>query len=232
MREYRAESERTPPVFPFEWRELPVGVCVELLQLVNNLRPVAEFEYTRLSQERLRSILERLSQYGFSVVHKNLEDERTCYFVSKFLPLAEEAALLVRRDGSVVDHHRFGQLMGFPETAIQAFLKGRQALLTSIEAEEKLGFEEIMFAFRLSREHYEEEIEYLRKCNRCLLEQAPFLIDDLLAPHDAARYKEEVKRFVYGSRFQDSHHDSSSNRNAFRESEAEIHDDKRRRGGG
>jgi hypothetical protein len=168
---------------------------IELLQLVNGLRSVAEITVIPKFKDIMLPSIESLRDLGFAIVQKENEYGITEYFVSKDYQLAVEAL-------NCEDHKRFGELMGFPESSIKAFLdneNNKDSLLEDEELAQRIGFENYCFPFRISREMAEDEILYLKKSYLMLLEQAPQLIDDML-PSDLDReeFKRKVSVFVYG----------------------------------
>lgn len=177
-------------------KDFSIGGRTEMLQVINNLRPVAEFN-TVINDKKFPPIINILENKGYFFVSAGQRDEKfDIFFISKNKSLAEEVKNLLNKDLSVnkESHKRFGELMGFPQTAIDAFISGKK--MSFEDQENIMGFRELFFNFRLSQDHYKEEIEYLKKCNKVLIEQAPYLIDEFLCKEDAEKYKKDVLKFI------------------------------------
>lgn len=177
-------------------KDFSVGNKVEMLQVINNLRPVAEFT-TIIDDKKFPPIINILENKGYFCVNAGKRNEKfDIFFISKNKSLAEEAKSLSDKDGAVNEesHKRFGELMGFPQTAVDAFISGKKISIK--EKENIIGFQDLFFNFSLSQDHFKEEIEYLKKCNKVLIEQASYLIDELLSKEDAEKYKKDVLKFI------------------------------------
>ena len=64
------------------------------------------------------------------------------------------------------DHSTFGRLYGYPETAVSAFTLGGQALLDDKEQQQRENEAELpdgLTNFRLSRNHWADELEVVRQ---------------------------------------------------------------------
>lgn len=175
-------------------QDIPGGTNPEFLQLIYDYRPVAEM---RTKPEFQKQMVEKLKEQGLFIGEHQFDRSKfRSFFVAKKPELIDEVLSSVSKH-SVADHKRFGELMGFPKTAVDAFVN-KDEMVPNEEEDEILGFENIFFTFRLSRAHMQEELEYLRENYKLLLEKAPFLIDNLLV--DSEEYKEQVRNFVYGKK--------------------------------
>lgn len=77
------------------------------------------------------------------------------------------------------DHEKFGSLMGYPKSAIKAFLEGNSL---SIEEEREILEKYpkiVLHDFRLSKDNNKEEIETLRRWNEVLEKKAPSLYSEV-----------------------------------------------------
>ncbi len=102
----------------------------------------------------------------------------------------------------LVDHEKMGRLFGIPETAVQAYVKAREEgrekeLLfenlgewwQSLPEEEKKSLTEEekeifdFLTFTLSRQHWEEELEVLRRRREVIKTKAPNLYEELRRGH-------------------------------------------------
>jgi len=101
-------------------------------------------------------------------------------YVAEFLISQDENILddLVQADPSK-EHYKFGSLMGYPESAIKAFL---EETCLSIEDEKELlsNYPEIVFyGFRLSKDHNKEELETIKHWNSLIEKEAPNIYNEL-----------------------------------------------------
>lgn len=183
---------------------LPMQAQLELVQLMNGLRPVAEVTIIPPKREKMLPVIEELKQRF--AIDNNEQDEILREFISENPLLAEEAASLANKDAlNKEEQKRFGELMGFPETAIQTYVQDKPLGLTYDEMNKEvtrcLGFENKLFHLRLSLPPTAEEIDYLRKSYKAVLEQTPYLLEqyEVLSPEEVEGYKQKVSQFVYGS---------------------------------
>lgn len=108
-------------------------------------------------------------------------------FLSRLLPVKDQTQAvyyakdemllerLVRADPSR-DHTKYGRLMGYPETAIQAF-NGELERLACFPDETIPPSLRIV----LSKQHYKEELELLKHWNDSIRKTAPFLYKEMTA---------------------------------------------------
>lgn len=92
------------------------------------------------------------------------------------------------------DHRRYGELMGYPATAIDAFI--------GENAEEKMSFEEqqemtknlpdILNHFRFSKQHSQEELQKYKEWLKIVMQNAPELIDELYSKEDADKFRKTL----------------------------------------
>lgn len=176
-------------------RDLPIKTQCEFLQLSHNLRKVVEITVIPEQRDTTLSVIDTLKNAGYVVAESKRDRGISEFYVSREPELAAEAAGLSVKNQE--DTERFGELMGFPKAAIEAYSSGEDALLSQDEEREMLGFDNILFPFRLSKKHYKEEIEYLRKCYQCLLDQTPYLLDELFSEKETAeKHRKSVEEFV------------------------------------
>ncbi len=102
------------------------------------------------------------------------------------------------------DYVTMGRLFGYPETAVQAFKKGMETerMEDFVIVNEKEWFETLpeeekkplsqegvldFLIFRLSKEHWREELEVLRKWQRQIQTQAPKLYREIMGRFETKR---------------------------------------------
>ncbi|MFZ4632465.1 MAG: hypothetical protein ACOYL8_04705 [Patescibacteria group bacterium] len=108
------------------------------------------------------------------------QEKRGKRYMAEFLISQSEDTLneLTESDPSK-DHYRYGSLMGYPESAIKAFLEGT-CLNIDDERELLSKYPEIVFNdFRLSRDHNKEELELVRRWNNLVEKEAPNIYNEL-----------------------------------------------------
>jgi len=88
--------------------------------------------------------------------------------------LDKEAAEKLANLNPEVDHTEFGRLMGFPETAIEAF--GNSKTLAREKYPDMKG---LIFKFILSEDHWQEEMEVMRNWTELIRVNAPELYREL-----------------------------------------------------
>ncbi len=108
------------------------------------------------------------------------------YICNVIVARDETTANKVRKYCEPQDDREFGRLMGFPQTAIDAYVSDAEnkyesvALLSSDEQGrimDELNLKQVA-AFRLSRAHWQEEIKVHQEWERIVKMYAPELLDD------------------------------------------------------
>lgn len=161
---------------------------VEMLQMINGLRPVAQILIMNKRMADMLPVIESLRAGNVAVSIGTYGSKGLVCFASKDESLAEEALTLFG-DAHITDHRRFGELMGFPPGSIEEYVTGQNDFLSDREVEESIGFENTLLNFKLSKSNKEESIDYLKKSYKVFLEQSPDMFDDEL--------KQKVSEFVY-----------------------------------
>ena len=69
------------------------------------------------------------------------------------------------------DHEAYGRLMGYPETAVQAFTN--KELLDSQTERELIGADGNIFTVKFSKDHWQEELELIKTWNQAIKKYAP-----------------------------------------------------------
>lgn len=108
------------------------------------------------------------------------QEEKNGRYVAEFILAKNEEVInkLSEADPSQ-DHEKFGSLMGYPRSAVKAFLEGN-CLAVEEERELLKQYPEIVLHdFRLSKDNHKEEIETLKLWNGLLEKVAPDLYNQL-----------------------------------------------------
>lgn len=95
------------------------------------------------------------------------------FSVAKNVEIAEELSQL-NVNGNM-DHIRYGQLMGYPESSIEGYISGNRY---SGQIPEDIRNSPFQLVF--SSENYHEEFEYVRNLNSALNKYAPELLENII----------------------------------------------------
>lgn len=168
------EEEKKEKVKEIEQLPLGTNQRAELILVLLGLKPATNVQLYPWDGSPL-AIKNTLGQLGFHAkvmerekFSKNMVQE---YAVSLDEKTAEKLALL----NPAKDHEEFGKLMGFPKTAIHAYLNKEELL----ERESRPEDNNIIFSFGLSKNHWKKEIELLRTWSNAIKEYAPDLFKEL-----------------------------------------------------
>ena len=137
-------AKKATNVMVYDWNDSPEDVKLNLEK--NGLR-VAEVSREK-SNENLRA--------EFAVA----QDKET----------AEKLANL----NPEIDHVEFGRMMGFPESAIEAFGNSK-----TLAREKYPDMQGLIFKFILSEDHWQEEMEVMRNWTKLIEDNAPELYKEL-----------------------------------------------------
>lgn len=167
-------------------KRLDVGVDhrAELLLIALGLKPasvVNVFEGDR----KAKVVENELKALGFEVRVKphGAQDEKVDLVVAQSARVAEKLEQLSASE----DHKEYGEVMGYPRTAIEAFGDEEKAL--PYEEQETLTRDIPFFKIRLSREHAHDELKKVIRWNQKVFQYAPELIDEKYGEEDAARFE-------------------------------------------
>lgn len=172
--------------------------AAQVLLVLEGLKPATEV-FAVDDHEKIKQDLENM---GLCVVEKDWKEGKL-FNVSKDLSVVKEidiiAGLVRGGEGKNTPEldRRYGELMGFPSTAIDAYISGN----TLPEEEEKrlkeeMGFDNIFFPFKLSQEHYRDELVVLKQWYKTLLEDCPEIIDQVISEEDRQRFKDAIRKFI------------------------------------
>lgn len=87
------------------------------------------------------------------------------------------------------NHQEYGELMGFPQTAIDAFLGKTERLGTDEQDELTNELPHVLNGFIFSKEHAKEELIKLTRWLRTIAKYAPELIEQLYSKERADKFK-------------------------------------------
>lgn len=171
-------------------KQLPIGVQprAEVLLVLLGYRPGTEIIVPD-EKERDR-ILQLLRDAGLSAEEKGVNQyTQKTEIVVGAIPRVVEKLKAANPDR---DHDEYGELMGYPESAVQAFQEEGSEMISDEESDELR--ETYPFSwFRLSKAAKEEELETYRAWTKAVWQHAPELIDELFGEEDAERYKQRLR---------------------------------------
>lgn len=181
---------------------VPVADMINISLVLSDSKPVTDVSVS--DSLKAKEVIDKLSTIGLKSAMVEKEDGRVLISVSKDLKLAEEASALLPLIGAEkgkkhTEHDkRYGELMGFPNSAIQAFMSGETL---TIQQEDQIfkdfGLEDNFLYFRLSRDNFKEELRALASWFKIILDNNPELIDCLFTDHERVeRLKQGMHRLI------------------------------------
>lgn len=122
------------------------------------------------------SIKEKMEKTGLIVKEKDLKSHEKEKIAAKLvIAQSEDIANQLLKVRSDENPREYGLLMGYPESAVDAFM-GKAA---SLKQEDYLSMKGIVFSFRLSKNSHEEEFKTLKQWSNALKRSAPDLYNEL-----------------------------------------------------
>ncbi|MDO8667498.1 MAG: hypothetical protein Q7K35_00160 [bacterium] len=143
-----------------------VGQAIIMLVALD-LKPATELDlYNNNDNEEV--VKDALTKVGLKFANKDVKGRKN---VVARLAIARDRETLDRllEVSGKKDHEAYGRLMGYPETAVQAFIA--KDLLTHEEQPPEMA--DNIFPMKLSKEHWREELENLRIWNEAIKKYAP-----------------------------------------------------------
>lgn len=174
--------------------DLPFGVMnkAQIALILLDEKPALEFDLYNLSEAEIQDSIETLKNSGLvaETAPSTSNPENKRIIVAKKVETIEELRNL--SPDSEADHKRYGQLMGFPDTAIEAFLDETKQI--DYEEQRKLleGLPHL-FGMRMSKEHAQEELATIIKWYKLILKYVPELFDELYPPDEVERLKKNIE---------------------------------------
>ncbi len=132
-------------------------------------------------------IIGKNEQADIILVSLGLKPAAILYNLDKVLIIAPDNKTHEQVEEAVFqkDTYKTGILMGYPETAVKAFVEKKY--IRNVEGEEKLSDEILndpehkFLNFRLSRDNWQEEFKTVKEWARVIKENAPELYEEILA---------------------------------------------------
>jgi len=176
-------------------------VLPNIFLVIKGLKPATEVIIKEKDQARI--VKESLTQLGLQVVGQEWSGQYV-FGVSLDRNKAEEVLRILpgmaEQRGKIHTEldRRYGELMGFPKSAIEAFMT-REVIPLPVEDRilESYGLRNNIFNYRLSRDHFKEELSQTASWYRAILDQAPELISLLFPePEKAKDFRSGVEKFI------------------------------------
>jgi hypothetical protein len=157
--------------------ELKIGNAqkADIILVVLGFKPATELSLYE-NNDSESTVINALEQAGLKFEPKD-PSEYSKNVISEF-KIALDSTLLDRLThvSAKKDHTEYGRLMGYPESAVQAFGK-KDALLDEQDYPDMTG---IILPLKLSKENWEDELKYLRKGSEAIKKYTPELYDELV----------------------------------------------------
>jgi hypothetical protein len=175
----------------------------EIMIGYNERVPFEELEESLVKKRSLERVLSTIG-LKFRVSEKESIDEDGFELkIFEFFVGRDERKIEELKDAFLKqDHEKTGKLLGYPETAIEAFVKeegifDRKSWWESLpeKEREKLLEEGVLnfLNFALSKRHWREELELVRKWQRIIREKAPKLYQEFIKRKPSFAMTEEEK---------------------------------------
>lgn len=167
--------------------ELPIDTYAksDLILALLEIKPASVIDFHRGRVGRRGNLEEALKECGlyfekevnYVRYHAHLTDHLADYFVSKNLKNVQELHQGWNDNGDLI----CGVLLGFPQTAVEAYAKKEWNKLLTIEEVEFLEKKfRVNIPFRMTRDNWQEEIKVAQKWADALKKYAPRVYDELM----------------------------------------------------
>jgi len=171
-REPKAEQQeiqqRVDSIRRLEIGNMPKAELVLVLLGLKRSTSVTLFEWNSPKKE----FEQGLNDAGLSFEAQEDKDGKGNF--EYFIALTKETARQLSQTDPSKDHVLYGQLMSFPETAVEAFENDK---LLPIEEQPKDS--ENIFDFRLSQDHWQDELKKLEEWSQAIAKYAPEIYNEL-----------------------------------------------------
>lgn len=155
--------------------EMGQGQLADAVLVTLGLKPSTEL-YIYKWNEDAGSIKAKLKNAGLTVKEKKIREDEKGKLVARYIiALDEVVADKLMKVNSEEEPEQYGLLMGYPKTAVDAFM-GKRPLLSEEDYPDMNG---IIFTFRMSKDHYKEEFKVLQNWSEAMKEYVPELYREL-----------------------------------------------------
>jgi len=146
----------------------------DIILVVLGMKPATELDLYKYN-DKTQIVEQILQQVGLAANLKKMERPQK-NLIAKLAIAQDQDTLekLMTLDPNK-DHAEYGALMGYPDSAVEAFLD-KEKLLDESDYPDMAG---IIFPMKLSKENWQQEVEQLRKWSQAIQEYAPDLYNEL-----------------------------------------------------
>lgn len=139
----------------------------QLVLVILGIKPATQLTLYKWnsSPQTVQQILQKVK---LEYKKQNIKDDNKEITAKYAISLKKE---LVEKLLNCSSSREYGELMGYPETAIDGFEKNNR-----YEGELPEDIKNSIFKLRFSKDHYKKEFEVIRKWNKALSENAPDLL--------------------------------------------------------
>jgi len=151
------------------------GQLADVILVILDLKPAMELDIFNWNDDP-KEVKQKMEEAGLIVEEKKIPERKKTKVSAVFAVSRSSSAISRLLDAEANnDHAEYGRLMGYPETAIEAFLD-QSKLLPDKEYPDMDG---IIFAFKLSKDHHDTEFAVLKKWSEAIKKYAPNLYLEL-----------------------------------------------------
>lgn len=140
----------------------------ELILIFLGLKPATEVDVAPWNDSP-QKIAQAIKDAGLIVAKKNSKDVNGKKFTILAIARDKETLLRLKQAEGNKDHQEYGRLMGYPDTAIDAFLDDEKLL----PEKDYPDMTDKFMNFKLSKDHWQEEIKVITKWSQAIKQYAP-----------------------------------------------------------
>ncbi len=160
----------------FENLEIGSFPSAELMLIFLGYKPATEVALAPWNDPP-EKVVKTLRDSGLIAGIKNYKDVNGKKFAIVAVAKDKETMERLKKAEADADHEEYGRLMGYPDTAIDAFMH-KEKLLPEVDYPEK---NDKTLDFKLSKDHWQEEIKVIKKWSQAIKQYSP-KIYELLNP--------------------------------------------------
>lgn len=144
-----------------------------IILVLMELKPATELYLYEWNDEK-EKVEKTIQDAGLEIKPKNIHPDQknviAQFAIARDKTTADQLLSLDPRK----DHKEYGRVMGYPKTAINAHFEGE-----TLSRENYPEMKDIIFNMKLSKEHWQKELEILKNWSNAIKEYAPNLYKQL-----------------------------------------------------
>lgn len=190
----RIAAERKDDIARIEQIDVPEQAAAQLIFVLVGEQPAMNLSFS-LTDDSIDAAAETLRAAGLAVVKEPMMKKwpAAALYVARDLATAESLRAICNLDeGDASYDEEYGRMMGFPETAIDAFV-GRAPRLARDEHPSDVDDPSLVTHFIHSKDHWKEEMEVLRRRRDLIRTYAPELYAKIVRPSSSVAEQEGVR---------------------------------------